>query len=126
MPKICSLDNNNINSILYAGLYNNISCTTSNLIGIQDISIVVAKQNNFGNTNIVLEITPSSFLTTISFDLTFPKTLLNSFFNINGYTNIYKYPIHDLVCFSDDSITVTIKMTSRDNLFTNYTVILQN
>lgn len=124
--KLCTIDTNNVNSILYAGLYFNINCTISNLIGIDSVDIIKAQQNNFGNNNLVLQVIPNDFLTTVSFDLTFPKTLVNSYFNINGYTSTYHFPIHDLVCYSDDSLTITIRMTSRDLTYTNYTIVLTN
>jgi len=126
MPKVCLLDNNNTASTLYAPLYYPIVPTFGNQTNVASVNTLQARQNNLGSTITTLQVVPSQFLQTISFDIIFSSPLINSFFNINGYVQETKLCLHDVVCYQISPTSVHVSFTARDSSNPTCILVLQN
>jgi hypothetical protein len=78
MPKICTVDFNTSNSLIYSSIYSDTPSEITDTTGVSSSSVVVSKKDGYNSFKGIVSLTVNTILDTISFDL-----------EISDYVNFY-------------------------------------
>ena len=115
--KLCKIDYINYNSPIYNLIYQPFNTVFTNISGITSINAITSKSNN-QDVKLNLSLTVTSFLNTVSFNVTVPTNSGN--YIGNAFISGSNIPVSDLVLNCNNGILYIEFTTNTSNFGSNY------